>query len=82
MNNKKKRDLGQIITLYNLCDTIPSCVKCPMLFKHGTHYSCNLPTINENPSYIPTAINLLESFKKHLEAEAQFRRRILFDETK
>lgn len=53
-----------------------------MLFKHGTHYSCNLPTINENPSYIPTAINLLESFKKHLEAEAQFRRRVLFDETK
>lgn len=77
---KKLRDLSDVIILYNLCLSRESCTTCPMCL--GTQKKCTLPTIQENPSYIPTAIRLMVAHIAHDKIEAEYRRRLLFDETK
>ena len=69
MKQKKLRNIAPFLELYNLCVERPNCRNCPMLFEPR---SCKIPNLQENPSYIPTAIRLMENDKKHRELNSNY----------
>lgn len=77
---KKIRNLESLVELYQLCLSRVSCLTCPMRII-GKNL-CRIPDLHENPSYIPTAINLMRVQIEHDNIQAQYRRRLLFDDTK